>query len=38
MTETVFSTCVEVIPQVYPTWDGPGSILHVCGGDPQTLN
>ena len=33
----VFSTCVEVIPCIFLLAKASKSILHVCGGDPETL-
>ena len=33
----VFSTCVEVILQSFVGCIGYKGILHVCGGDPQTV-
>ena len=35
LTSLVFSTCVEVIPQMLIYHLKERSILHVCGGDPE---
>ena len=34
----VFSTCVEVILSIDSLNVSNGSILHVCGGDPDIFN